>query len=304
MDFGAMNISQLKALDAAVRTKSYTKAAQELAISQPAVSQQLRELEKQYQVRLIYRRGKQIEFTPLALALVRKARICLTFIKDMEQTLQAEGDLQAGSFRIGLSCHYLVMELLAKYMESFPAVAVNSQIADSETLIERVLDCQLDIAAITALEPDPRVENFLYSCQRIVAVVNHQHPWAELDSLVVDQLQDAPMISRHISSGTRAIFERRLAELDISPRVVLELDSFDAMLEAVVAKIGFAIVLEDEFNGDERLRCVPFSGVEMIANQYLICLPEYKELNAVSSFLNMASEAKVIKQFSTKVEIA
>jgi DNA-binding transcriptional LysR family regulator len=299
-----MNIPQLKALDAAVRTKSYTRAAQELGISQPAVSQQLRELEKQYQVRLIYRRGKQIEFTPLALALVRKARICLTFIKDMEQTLLAEGNLQAGSFNIGLSCHYLVMELIASFMERYPAVSVNSHIGDSANLVERILDCQLDIAAITAMEPDPRVEHLLYSSQRIVAVVNRENSWAERDSIDVAELQNIPMIARHSSSGTRVIFEQQLAELHVAPSVALELDSFDAMLEAVVANIGFAIVLEDEFNGDERLQCVPFSGAEMIANQYLIYLPEYKELNAVSCFLSLAAEAKVIKQMNHQAETA
>lgn len=299
-----MNIPQLKALDAAVRTKSYTKAAQALGISQPAVSQQLRELEKQYQVKLIYRRGNRIEFTPLALTLVKQARICLTYIKDMEQTLHAVGNLQAGSFSIGLSCHYLVMELLAAFMRRHPAVAVNSHIGDSENLISRILDCQLDIAVITARQPDPRVENFLYSRQRIVAVVNRTHPWASLDRIAVSMLADMLMIVRHRSSGTRSIFDQLLAERDISPRIALELDSFGAMLEAVAAGIGFAIVLEDEFNGDERLCCVPFSGAEMIAHQYLVYLPEYKELNAVSAFLKLAAEAKVNKQFNELAETA
>lgn len=297
-----MNIPQLKALDSAVRTKSYTKAAQELGISQPAVSQQLRELEKQYQVKLIYRRGNRIEFTPLALTLVKQARICLTFIKEMEQTLHADGNLQAGSFSIGLSCHYLVMELLAAFMRRHPAVAVNSHIGDSENLISKILDCQLDIAVITTRQPDLRVENFLYSQQHIVAVVNREHPWASLDTLDVSKLADMPMIVRHSSSGTRSIFTQLLAELDITPRIALELDSFGAMLEAVAVGIGFAIVLGDEFTGDERLCCVPFSGAEMIANQYLVYLPEYKELNAVKSFLNLAAETKVIKHFTDLAE--
>ncbi len=293
-----MNISQLKALDAAIRTKSYSKAAQELGISQPAVSRQLRDLEKQYQVRLIFRRGKQIEFTPLALALVRKARVCLTFINDMEETLQAQGHLKAGSFRIGLSCHNLVMELLASFMERYPDVMVSTHVSDSENLLAGVLDSSLDIAAITALDPDPRVANFLYNRQRIVAVVRQDAPCVSEGAVDVGKLREMPMIARHNTSGTRTIFARQLAELDIVPQVVLELDSYDAMLEAVAAGIGFAIVLEDEFNGDKRLRSLPFQGSAMVANQYLVYLPEYKELNVVGSFLNLAREAKVIKQFT------
>lgn len=299
-----MNLSQLRALDAAVRTKSYTKAAQELGISQPAVSQQLRELEKEYQVKLIFRRGKTIEFTPLARRLVRKARICLAFIEDMKHTLRAEGNLQAGTFNIGLSCHNLVMELLAVFMNRYPAVTVNSHIGDSRMLVSKVLDGQLDMAAITGKEPDPRVESFLYSSQRIVAVMSAGNPWTRLTSLDVSLLQNAPMIARPRSSGTRSIFENRLSEQQITPKVVLELDSFDAMLEAVAADIGFAIVLENEFKEDERLRSVPFVGADMHANQYLVCLPEYKELQVVNSFLALAAEARVTKNFSQKTESA
>jgi DNA-binding transcriptional LysR family regulator len=112
------------------------------------------------------------------------------------------------------------------------------------------------------------------------------------------------MIARHKSSGTRNIFDNQMSKLEIDPRVVLELDSFDAMIEAVAANIGFAIVLEDEFSEDERLCCVPFAGAEMVANQYLICLPEYKELQAVSSFLDLAAETRITRQFHGQMEIA
>jgi DNA-binding transcriptional LysR family regulator len=299
-----MNISQLKALDATARAGSFTGAAEQLGITQPAVSRQLRELETLYQVKLFFRHGKQLKLTPLARELVRKARTCLAFIAEMEQSLLAEGGLQAGRFSIGLNCHHLVMELLATFMDRYPAVSVTSHIGDSEKLKEKVLDCQLDIAVITAMEQDPRLEYDLYSSQKIVAVVSKNHSWAALSAIDVGRMTESPMIARPASSGTRCVFDRQLAELQVRPRIALELDSFDAMLEATAANIGFSIVLEDEFKGDDRLCCIPFSGVRMIANQYLVYLPAYRDLNAVGFFLKLAAEKKIIKQFTQKAESA
>lgn len=299
-----ITISQLKALDAVARTKSFSAAARELGVTQPAVSRQSRELEATYGAKLFFRRGKRLELTELAHSLARKARVCLTYISEMESALSNEGDLISGTFTIGLSCHYLVMELLAVFMKRYPGVAVASSIGDSRKLIEQVLDGNLDIAAITAIEPIPNIASYHYSQQRIVSVVNHEHPWARLTSVDINLLENEPMVARPKSSGTRCIFEQQLSKANTHPHVVLELNSLNAMLEAVAAGIGFAIVLEDEFVGNEQLCCVPFvDDAEMVANQYFIYLPESSNLSSVSFFLKLAAEAKGGKRFGKKMEL-
>ena len=103
------------------------------------------------------------------------------------------------------------------------------------------------------------------------------------------------MVARHTTSMTRTIFQSRVNGLGIRPRVVLELDSWETMKEAVAAGIGFGIALEDEFHPDNRLVGIPVDGVDLTAGQYFVCLPEFKYLRAVQAFLRLVQEVKEMR---------
>jgi len=284
-----LNTTKIKAIDAVGRTRSFSKAAELLGISQPAVSQQLRDLEKRYHVKLFLRRGNRIELTPLAEEVLEKSRVVLAYLHDLESSLTSGSETQTSTFTIGLSCHYLVMELIAAFLKKFPEVTVDSHIGDSIDLAQQVLWGQLDVAVITAAEVDHRLQRQLYTRQRIVALVDEHGSFAGRDSLDVDQLKGTPMIARHKSSGTRAVFERKLAREGVERRIALETDSFEAMLDAVVAGIGFGIALENEFRGHEGVRALPIEGEDMVAGQYVVCLPEYRDLKTIRAFFALAA---------------
>ena len=291
-----MNINQLRALDAFTLHGSFSRAAQALGVTQPAVSIQLRKLQQQYGVKLFWRWGNGAEFSDLGKELVLKARKVLGLLEDCRDTLETASRLQSGRLEIGLSCHYFVMDLLAVFMDRYPGVNVRAQIGDSQTLIDDVLACRLDLAEITGTAPDVRLFSLAYSDQCIVLFVARDHPWAGLPYLHVDQLNAEAMVARHSGSMTRQIFQTRLEALAIHPRIVLELDSWETMKEAVAAGIGFGIALEDEFTHDERLKGIPVKGVDLAAKQYFVCLPEFEHLRTVQAFLDMVREARHLRR--------
>lgn len=284
-----IRISQLRALDALSREKSFSAAAEALKVSQPAISLQLRNLQQKHGVKLFMRKGKSIEFTQFGQGLVLKARKILSLLKDMENSIQAVSELQSGHLAIGLSCHYLVMELLAAFMERYSGVQVDAYIKDSVTLIDEVINCKLDIALVTGSQPDPRLHNTLYSQQQIILFVSRDHPWANQDRLHFKELHGQRMVARHRSSMTRQIFESKVKGEGIKPRIVLELDSWASLKEAVAAGIGFGIALEDEFSEDPRLVKLELEGADFQAYQYFVCLPEYLNLRPVNAFLELAT---------------
>jgi DNA-binding transcriptional LysR family regulator len=106
------------------------------------------------------------------------------------------------------------------------------------------------------------------------------------------------MVARHASSMTRRIFEERLGMLGVAPRVVMELDSWETVKEAVAAGIGFGIALEDEFSHDPRLCPVLLKGIDLFARQYFVCLPEFKQLRTVQTFLDLVHEFRVRRAVS------
>lgn len=284
-----MKLSQLRILDAVERERSFSRAARRLEISQPAVSQQMRKLQSDYGVKLFWRWGKSLEFSEIGRELVARARKILCLLEDMEAELKSAGELRSGNLAVGLSCHYFVMEILAGFMKAYPDIQVKARIGDSLDLLEDVLACRLDIAEVTGDAPDPRFHNFLYGRQQIILFIPKTHPWAAETSISVEQLHGRRMVSWHASSMTRRIFMSRLADLGIKPNIVLEIDSWETMRQAVIAGIGFGVVLEDEYTPDDRLVKIPLTGADLTAFQYFVCLPEFRELKAHRAFFEMAA---------------
>jgi DNA-binding transcriptional LysR family regulator len=131
-----------------------------------------------------------------------------------------------------------------------------------------------------------------YCDQSIVLFVSIHPPRAKRPCLDAIALDDQPMVARHRGSMTRQIFERRLARQSIRPRVVMELDAWEALKEAVAAEIGFGIALEDEFAHDSRLIGVPVRDMDLSAAQFFVCLPEFEKLQAVQAFFGLVGEIK------------
>jgi DNA-binding transcriptional LysR family regulator len=182
------------------------------------------------------------------------------------------------------------MDLLAVFMERYPGVQVKAKIGDSAKLIEDVIACRLDIAGVTGLEPDNRLVNIAYRDQPIILFVARNHPWARHVGISAAELNDQPMVARHGSSMTRRIFESRLNDRNIHPRILIELDSWEAMKAATAAGIGFGIALEDEFGHDDRLVGITLTDVDLSARQYFVCLPEFEQLRSVQAFLDVVRE--------------
>ncbi|WDP92689.1 MAG: LysR family transcriptional regulator [Desulfobacter sp.] len=297
-----ISIAQIKILDAVDREKNFSRAAQYLGISQPAVSLQLRELQKRYGVGIYFRRGKQIHLSELGVELVKTGRKVLGLLAEMDASLKEAGDLLTGRIHIGLSCHYFVKGLIAEFMGCYPGVRVKASIGHSESLMAEVLDCRMDVAEVTALQPDPRLHHFKYSEQEILLFIASTHPWAAKGKMDIRALHGERMVALHSPSMTRQIFNRRLDEENICPKIMLELDNWDAMKEVVAAGVGFGIALEDEFGPDPRLAKIRLTGADLTAGQYFVCQPEYRELAVISAFLDIAEKEKeknrIFKQLS------
>ncbi len=297
-----ITIAQIRILDAVAKEKNFSRAAQYLGISQPAVSLQLRELQKRYGVGVYFRRGKQIHLSDLGMELVKTGRKVMGLLDEMDTCLKEASEILSGKIHIGLSCHYFVKGLIAKFMGQYPGVRVKASIGHSESLMESVLDCRVDVAEVTALEPDPRLHSLKYSEQEILLFVSKGHVWASKNSIHIRELHEEKMVALHTPSMTRQIFNQCMEKKDIQPKIMLELDNWDAMKEVVAAGVGFGIALEDEFGPDERLTKIKIKGTDLKAHQYFVCQPEYRELKVIAAFLDIAEKEKekyrVLKQLN------
>ena len=285
-----ITLTQLKALDALERERHFSRAAKAIGISQPAISAQIKKLQESHDTRLLYRWDRRVEFSRLGEELALKARKIVGLLDDFEASLHASSALRSGHLDIGLSCHYFVMDILAVFMERYPGIQLKAEIGDSKPLIEKVRSCQLDIAGITGGVSDPQLYQYKYSDQTIVLFVALDHPWTRLDTLTVAELEGEPMVARTKQSMTRQIFSDKMDEAGVQPDVVLELDTWETMKEAVASGIGFGIALEDEFGHDSRLAKLKLADVDLTAGQYFVCLREFHTIATIKAFLNLVRE--------------
>lgn len=295
-----ITISQIRILDAVAKENNFSKAAALLGISQPAVSIQLRDLQKRYGINIYYRRGKKIMLSELGMELVTTGRKVLGLLNEMDNRVRETAHLFSGKLHIGLSCHYFVKRLLPKFLEEYPGISVKASIGHSTKLKEEVKACRMDIAEVTAIEPDPMLFNLKFSEQQILLFVSRSHAWANRSQIDISSLDEKKMVALHTESMTRQIFNKELDERGIKPNIVLELDNWETMKETVAAGIGFGIALEDEFGPDERLVKIALTGARFTAGQYFICQPEYRELKVIAAFLEIAAKEsennRILKQ--------
>ncbi|TGD75843.1 LysR family transcriptional regulator [Mangrovimicrobium sediminis] len=245
-------LRQLEVFLATARHENISRAAQDLAMSQSAASGALRELEQQFGVQLFDRLGKRLQLSELGRELRPEAESLLARAGAFEQALR--GSEAAGSLRIGATLtigNYLAVQMIAAFRERHPGADLALHVANTEAIVRKVADYELDIGMIEGEMHHPRLETRYWREDVLQVFAAPGHPLARKRRLGDDDLLAQAWIVREPGSGTRQTFERAmhglLPELDIR----MELQHTEAIKRAVEAGLGVgclsAITLEEAF---------------------------------------------------------
>jgi aminoethylphosphonate catabolism LysR family transcriptional regulator len=287
-----MNITQLRAFDAISQAGSVTGAARRLRLTQPAVSLQLGALESEYGVELFHRSGRRLVPTDAGIRLFALTRRLFDLEREADQLLLAVRGLESGRVTVAADAPYHVIAVIAELRSRHPSLEVAVLFGNSQRVQDSLLSYESD-AAILGFEPrDPRLSRTPYLRHRIVVLVPSRHPWATRDEVPLAELHDQPMVRREQGSATQARFDEVAGQAGVRPRHVLEIGSREAMREAVAAGLGIGIISEAELGRDDRLRGVPFSDVEVYADEYLVCLSDRTQARVVRAVLDAAEAAR------------
>jgi aminoethylphosphonate catabolism LysR family transcriptional regulator len=283
-----MIYSKLRAFHAVASVGSFTRAARSLGVTQPTLSAQVKALEDDYGVALFDRRGRGIVVTTLGERLLEITRRMFLFEEEAGELLARARDLTTGHLRVGADGPYHVVPFLASFAERYPAVHISLSIGNSEEILDSLVHYRADVAVVADVAADPRLERILCAEHRLVAFVPRQHAWARRRGVRIDDFEDQPIIMREIGSKTRQLLELAMAKAKVRSRVVMEIESREAVREAVAAGLGIGVVSEAEFGHDERLIAVPITEAELGTREYLVCLRERRRLRIVAAFLDQA----------------
>jgi DNA-binding transcriptional LysR family regulator len=243
----AITLQRLRLLVALADEGSVTAAARAVGISQPAVSQNLRIIERHYGFPLLMRVGRRIVLTHPARSVVDHARRILRLVDESERAARDQLELRAGRLALAASSTpgtYLLPRLMAEFRVRHPDVELQLKIGDFRRVERWVLDGEADIGVIGETAQPLRLAITPIRRDELVLVAPLAHPLATLARLDGEALASHPLIVREPGSGTRETLVRALAQLGFALRVLFELESTEAILQAVGAGLGASVVSE------------------------------------------------------------
>jgi len=238
---------RLQVFHAVAKHLSFTKAAETLFMTQPAVTFQIKQLEEHLNTRLFDRAQGRIALTPAGQVALEYAERILQLSAELDTRLKEMSGHAAGPLVIGASMtigEYVLPRLIGEFKARFPAVVPALFVGNSEAVQERVAERSLDLGFIESGSPLSSLQSEVCCEDELQVVCAPSHPLAREAFAPAASLTQHPYISREPGSGTRAVIDRYLQQAGIAAEmnVVVELGSPEAIKGLVATGLGFAIM--------------------------------------------------------------
>lgn len=285
-----MRHAQLRAFHSVATWGGFSKAAEKMAISQPALSDHVRKLEEAYGVQLFVRGTRSITLTDLGRKLFALAERQIEIETAARDLLQRARNVEEGHITIGADAAMHALPLIRAFRTKHPAVRFRVISGNSANLIERLEAFEIDFAVVADVPPAAAFSARLLREDQLVAFVASDHPWANRASLKLTELSTTPLIMREQGSETRRLIEERFNELGLSPDDVTEIEGREAAREAVVQGLGVGVVSSGEFLQDARLKRIAIKDWQATMREWLVCLKSRETLHLIQSMLTVVDE--------------
>jgi len=285
-----MHYVQLRAFHAVATYGGFSKAANQLCLTQPAISDQVRKLEEYFGVLLFHRHKRTVRPTELGEQLMTITRRMFAVESEAIQLLSESKMLRTGFLNIAADAPLHVIKMISEFRTEFPGIEISLKRGNSDTVLKQLHDYSADIGVVATRPIDDTVAIVPLRRDPIVCFVPNDHPWAQRSSIRAKDLTEQPLVLREKGSTTRKRVEEMFMGKNIKAKVVMIAEGREANREAVAAGIGIGIVSGPEFGHDSRLTALPISDTKMEMEEYLVYLKERKHLRLIDAFLKTVDE--------------
>jgi DNA-binding transcriptional LysR family regulator len=263
-----MDTRQLAAFCAVVERRSFSQAAEQLGVTQPAVSLQIRSLEKRLGVQLLDRSGRRVEPTEAGRRLYRSAQRVLTAEEQLLSELgdEADGEL-TGRLELGASTGpggTVLPLVLCEFRQRHPAVQIALSVSETQRVVEQVARREVELGVVGAQRRHRGVAFEPFFRDEVVLAVPAGHRWAG-QAVTLEELREEPLLLMQEGAGVRQVIEDELREAGLRLRdldVALELGLQESARSAVVAGYGVTFISRSAIEGDLAAGTVAVARVE------------------------------------------
>jgi len=292
-----LNLHLLRMFATVVRTGSFSRAANALHTSQPAISKGVRDFELQIGCRLLDRTPKGVRPTREGLALMRHAEVLFATEREAEEEMRSLRGLTEGSLRIGASttiASYMISEHLGIFHSAYPNIDLNIVSANTREIADLMIGHEIDIALVEGPIKDENLIAEPWQTDVMELIVGSHHPFAsEKLPISGSAIASETLIVREPGSGSREVVLTALADHGIEPRRTLEIGSTEAIKQAVSVGLGVSIVSSAAV-GDQvaqgRLKVISIDGVNIKRQLWQLKIPGRLDAPAAVVFEQMLNE--------------
>ena len=283
-----LTIRQLQVFVCAARHLSFARAAEELHLTQPAISMQVKELESTVGLPLFDRGGRRVALTTPGEYFLVHARRMLAVLKDAADTMARMKGVESGRLTIGLvsTAKYFVPRLLAEFRREHPGIELRLEVGNRQALLGQLTNNEVDLAVMGTppRELDTRAEPF--AANPLVMIAAPGHRLAQLSQVPVALLGDETFLVREPGSGTRTSMQIFLKERRIHPAAMVEMPSNETIKQAVMAEMGVSILSLHTIGLELRA-----DAIRMLEVEGLPLMRRWHVVNMRAKLLSPAAEA-------------
>ncbi len=282
-----MNHSQLRAFHHVAIHGGFSRAAQAMGLTQPAVSDQVLNLERSYDVLLFDRRKKQITLTTNGEELAASTRGMFEIEARAEELLSHTRALSSGTLRIIADSAHHVTGVLARFRAKYPGVHITLSSGNSGDVETALAAYDADIGVLGSTPNEKLYRGVPLGSARIVAFAARRNRNRPKPPVTLKQLEQYTLVFRERGSRTRQALEQSAAKANARLVPAIEAEGREAVREIVAAGDGIGFVSEAEFGRDERLVKIPISGGSIQMPETLICLRQRRDVRTIRAFMEL-----------------
>jgi DNA-binding transcriptional LysR family regulator len=239
-----ISLRQLQVFEAVARLLSYTRAAEEMYLSQPTVSMQIKKLESDIGLPLTEQIGKKISLTEAGTAFYQASRDILGTLGRFEMLIDDQKGLRTGQLRIAVvtTANYFAPRLLGKFCQAYPGIKMSLEVANREHILERMNNNMDDLYLIGKPPESSELEFQPYLPNPMVVVASTDHKLAGKKAIPLADIAEENFIMREHGAGTRIAVEEKFASAGLDIKVGMELGNNESIKQGITGGLGIAVL--------------------------------------------------------------
>jgi DNA-binding transcriptional LysR family regulator len=233
----------------AVEMGNFSQVAEEFYMSQPAVSNQIKKLEERFKVRLFERHKKGVTPTQVGRMMYSYSKRMINISNEVKAKICDLTDVYDGRLVIGASSsvgEYLIPKMVGRFKKSFPQVLVQLNITNRNSVIESLLNYNIDLGLIAGTIQNERIITIKFILDELYLLCSSEHPWIKRESIDIEEITSSPIILREAGSQTRDLILKTLGKHKIkynNLNVFAEFNNFEAIKSAVESNSSVVTII-------------------------------------------------------------